>query len=64
MDEHEKVKDAHEGMESRTFYLDKENVQWLERMNEKSGRKSVSNTLDFLLTNLRTRKNIGMHYGD
>lgn len=47
---------------SVTFSLDPDNVAWLWKVNEDSGRKSVSNTLNFMLDNLRLRKNMGMKY--
>ena len=41
---------------SRSFNLDQENLAWLEKVNEGSGRRSVSNALNHLLTQLRLGK--------
>ena len=41
---------------SRSFNLDQENLAWLEKVNEGSGRRSVSNVLNHLLTQLRLGK--------
>jgi len=53
-----------EKLETITFNLSVENIEWLKRINEGLQRKSVSNTLNFMLNNLRNRKNIGMNYGE
>lgn len=53
-----------EKLETITFNLSKENIEWLKRINEGLQRKSVSNTLNFMLNNLRERKNMGMIYGE
>lgn len=59
---HEKDRKTEEqGLVSRSFSLDRENVEWLERVNEKSGRKSVSNTLNHMLTQLREGKGMNVH---
>ena len=44
------------GKVSRSFNLDQENVLWLETVNEKLDRKSVSNTLNYILTLVRMGK--------
>ena len=51
-----------EKLETVAFNISKENHNWLKSINDKMDRKSVSNTLNFLLNNLRERKNIGMKY--
>lgn len=53
-----------EKLETVAFNISKENINWLKKINEKMDRKSVSNTLNFMLNNLRERKNIGMKYDD
>jgi hypothetical protein len=47
---------------SITFNLSIENIAWLKKVNETLERKSVSNTLNFILNNIRERKNKGMIY--
>ena len=51
-----------EVLESISVNLSKENIEWLQKVNEIQGRNSLSNTLNFMLTNLRERKNKGMIY--
>ena len=51
-----------EKLETVAFNISNENIQWLKKVNELMQRKSVSNTLNFILNNLRERKNIGMKY--
>ena len=51
-----------EKLEVITLNLSVENIEWLKKINEVQDRKSVSNTLNFMLNNLRERKNKGMIY--
>lgn len=44
--------------------LSKKNIEWLYKINEVQGRNSLSNTLNFMLTNLREHKNKGMIYDE
>jgi hypothetical protein len=53
-----------EEFETITFNLSVDNIKWLKLIDEKMQRRSVSNTLNFILNNLRERKNIGMNYGE
>lgn len=55
---------AKEQFETITFNLSVDNITWLKKIDEKMQRRSVSNTLNFILNNLRERKNVGMSYGD
>ena len=49
-------------LETIAVNLSKKNIEWLHKINEIQGRNSLSNTLNFMLTNLRERKNKGMIY--
>ena len=49
-------------LETIAVNLSKKNIEWLHKINEVQGRNSLSNTLNFMLTNLRERKNKGMIY--
>ncbi len=51
-----------EKLEATTVNISKKNLDWLKKINEEQGRNSISNTLNFMLTNLRERKNKGMIY--
>lgn len=51
-----------EKLEVTTVNISKKNLDWLKKINEDQGRNSISNTLNFMLTNLRERKNKGMIY--
>lgn len=55
-------KEDDEKLVTTAFNLSNENIAWLKKINETLDRKSVSNTLNFILNNLRERKNIGMKY--
>ena len=51
-----------EKLETVAVNLSHKNIEWLKKINENMDRKSVSNTLNFILNNLRERKNMGMKY--
>lgn len=50
-----------QGKACRSFNLDQENLDWLEKMNESSGRRSVSNVLNHILTQLRLGKAVDLN---
>lgn len=51
-----------EEFENISVNLSKVNIAWLHKVNEKQDRKSLSNTLNYMLNNLRERRNMGMLY--
>lgn len=51
-----------EQFETITFNLSVKNIAWLKKVNNTLDRNSVSNTLNFILNNIRERKNKGMLY--
>ena len=44
--------------------ISKANIAWINKVNEAQDRKSISNTLNFMINNLRERKNMGMIYDE
>lgn len=52
----ENEKEEQESLETVAFNLSKENITWLKKVNDLMQRKSVSNTLNYILNNLRVNK--------
>jgi len=53
-----------EKFEATSFNITAENLDWLRKVNDKLDRKSVSNTLNYILNNIRERKNKGIVYDE